>query len=100
MAQMVFNSSPSTTLGVEIEVAIVDAETMALHSGCQQILEKIADAYERGIKPELMQCYIEVNSKICANAAEAEADLRGKFEEIQSVADGLGMKLCWAATHS
>ncbi len=100
MAQMVFNSSPTTSLGVEIEVAIVDAETMALRSGCQQILEKIPDAYDRGIKPELMQCYIEVNSKICANAAEAEADLTGKFEEIQSVADGLGMRLCWAATHS
>ena len=99
MSRLEFRSSPSTTLGVEIEVAVVDAETMALRSGCPQILERLPEHAREGIKHELMQCYIEVNSKICTNARAAEDDLREKFSCIEDIAEDLGLRYYWSATH-
>ncbi len=94
-----FATSEPNTLGVEIEVALVDLKTFALANACPAILEKIPGASAQGIKPELMQCYIEANSSVCRNAREAEADLRRKFGLIQSAADELGFGLYWSGTH-
>jgi carboxylate-amine ligase len=94
-----FSSSESETMGVEIEVALVDSETFALADACPSVLERIPDAAARGIKPELMQCYIEANSKVCRNAAEAEADLREKFALIETKANALGYDLYWSGSH-
>jgi carboxylate-amine ligase len=87
------------TMGVEIEVAIIDAQSKALVNGCPRILESLTDLDRSRIKPELMQCYIEANSEVCINASEAEADLASKFTTIESAADDLGLELFWSATH-
>lgn len=99
MTAMEFARSEPNTLGVEIETALVDESTLALKSACPAILERIPDAEAQGIKPELMQCYIEANSRVCRNAAEAEADLREKFRLIQSAAEETGCRLYWSGTH-
>jgi len=87
MSHLKFSPSPSPSLGVEIELALVHGDTMALHSGCPGILRALPAGYEDKIKSELMQCYIETNSNICRTAAEAEADLREKLQVIQGIAD-------------
>jgi len=94
-----FAPSDPNTLGVEIEVALVDGETFSLTDACPAILERIPNASETGIKPELMQCYIEANSSVCRNAREAKADLHHKLSLIQSTADDLGCRLYWSGTH-
>jgi glutamate---cysteine ligase / carboxylate-amine ligase len=99
MSTIHFASSEINTIGVEIEVALVDAETFALTSACPGILERMPAEYKDSIKPELMQCYIEANSKVCRNVAEAEADLRAKFLAIQTAADELGCHAYWSGTH-
>lgn len=99
MSQLVFSSSHEPTIGIEIELALVDAETMELRSGSQQILQRIPERFKGKIKPELMQCYIEANSDKCRTVAEAEIDLREKLCAIQSIADDLGLRLYWSGTH-
>lgn len=99
MNPITFAPSTPNTLGVEIEVALVDAETFALTNACPAILERIPNASSLGIKPELMQCYIEANSSVCTNAGEAENDLRHKLNLIQSAADDLNARLYWSGTH-
>ncbi len=99
MSHLTFSSSTGPSLGVEIELALVHADTMALHSGCQEILAEIPEEYKDKIKPELMQCYIEANSDICRTAAEAEADLRDKLKVIQGIADEQNLRLYWSGTH-
>lgn len=99
MQPLSFTASSEPTLGVEIELALVDSESMALKSSAQEILGQVPKAYADHIKPELMQCYIEANTSVCRTVDEAAADMRSKIQAIESIADPLGTKLLWSATH-
>lgn len=96
---MKFASSPQPTLGVEIELAIVDAETLALRSANRQLLERVRPEFGESIKSELMQCYVEINSKICETVDDAVTDLSAKMEELNRVVHELNLRLLWSATH-
>ena len=76
MSNLEFHVSTMPTLGVEIELALVDAHTMALKSASREILGHLPPALQESVKPELMQCYLEINTGVCATVSEAEADLR------------------------
>src|SRR5687767_736769 len=94
-----FTSNPEPTLGVEIELALVDQETMALRSAIVPILERLPEQAREGVKPELMQCYLEINTGICKTVGEAGKDLLGKLRTVQKAADDEGIRLLWTATH-
>jgi carboxylate-amine ligase len=99
MDKMVFQSSPKPTLGVEIELALVDAESMALSSSILDIRKHVPDKFKNSIKPELMQCYVEINTGVCDTVTEADTDLREKAIALQGIADDLGLRLHWTGTH-
>ena len=99
MAKLNFNPSPETTVGIELELALVDGETMALTNAIQPILAAMPERFSDSVKPELMQCYLEINTKICRTIAEAETDLREKIAEVERAADALGVRLLWSGTH-
>jgi carboxylate-amine ligase len=94
-----FTSNKEPTLGVELELALVDAETMALSNSFQQVLQHIPDEFTASIKPELMQSYVEINTGICRTVDETEEDLRGKLRVLESVTDRMGLRLYWSGTH-
>lgn len=96
---MVFNSSDEPTLGIEIELALVDEETMALSSSINRVLKALPSHFGDSIKPELMQCYLEINTNVCHTVAQAEGDLRQKILAVQQVCDGLGLRLYWTGSH-
>jgi carboxylate-amine ligase len=56
-----FTSNKRPTIGVELELNLVDCESMALKSGLNQILEDLPEGLKDSVKPELFQCYIEIN---------------------------------------
>ncbi len=99
MSKLIFEASTEPTLGVELEMALVDAETMALSSSIRQVLEALPDRYSGRVKPELMQCYLEINTEICHTVADAERDLREKVLAVEKAAAGLGLRLFWGGTH-
>ncbi len=94
-----FASSSEPTLGVELEVALVDEGTMALSSSIQQVLERVPEPLRGRIKPELMQCYLEINTEICHTVDEVEADLSEKIQVVESIADEIGLRVYWTGTH-
>ena len=83
-----FVSNPRPTLGVEIELNLVDSHTMALRSGATQILAEVPAELKNSIKPELLQCYIELNTKVCQDVAEVEADLAEKLLVVNEIGAG------------
>jgi len=97
MAKLEFNSNDRPTLGIEIELALVDGQSMELSSSIEQILSKLPD--DACYKPELMQCCIEINTGICETVSEAETDLREKISLVEKATDELGLRLWWGATH-
>lgn len=99
METIEFKSSPGPTLGIELELALVDAETMALSSSIERVLQRVPAQFKDSIKHELMQSYVEINTNVCRTVDEAERDLREKLLALQSVTDDLGLLLYWAGTH-
>jgi carboxylate-amine ligase len=84
---------------VEIELQLVDAQSMALKSAIGEILADLPTALHDSVKPEFMQCYVEINTGVCRTVDEVEADLAPKIRAVERVADRQGVRLTWAATH-
>ena len=99
MTKFEFESNDRHSLGVELELGLVDAESMALSSAIEEILRRLPDDDMSSFKPELMQCTIEINTDVCYSVGEAEADLRRKLLQIEQISDELGIRLWWGATH-
>ena len=92
------------TVGIEIELGLVDAQTMALTSGYGLLSARLTaeghqDDEAGNFKPELMQCVLEINTDVCETISDAERDLREKIAIVQSAADELGLRLWWGGTH-
>ena len=99
MATIEFTSNPRPTLGIEIELGLVDNRTMALTSAFAELAELLPEEDIGQIKPELMQCVVELNTDVCETVDEAEADLRRKLALVEQACDRLNLRLWWGATH-
>ena len=98
-----FNGSPAPTLGVEVELELVDRETGELVSAASDILGELGAAHgEAGhpkAKHELFECTIEIITGICTTVAEARADLSETLVEVREAADRRGIDLLCSGTH-
>lgn len=99
MSKLSFRSNPEPTVGIEIELGIVDAETMELSNSFEQIASRLPAGQLESFKPELMQSVVELNTGVCHTIAEAEQDLRGKLLLVEKAAEESGTRLWWGATH-
>jgi len=94
-----FRSNPTHSLGVELELQLIDPETGVLMPAIQSILDRVPPKFADSIKPEFMQSYCEVNTGVCQTVAEVEQDLNEKLHWLNDQADSLGLQFVWAGTH-
>ena len=100
MDKLEFTRNSRPTVGIEIELGLVDRETKELSSSIEPLLKQFpGDPDLLPYKPELMQCYIEVNTDVCETIDEARADLEPKIKTLQEASDKIGVDLWWGATH-
>ena len=99
MSEDGFAGNPWPTLGVEVELQLVDARTLGLRSGITEVLADLTPGLRDSVKPEFMQCYVEINSSVCRTVADLEDDLAPKLRTLESVAARHGLRLFWSATH-
>ena len=104
MAKIDFRRNDRPTVGIELELGLVDGETMALSSAYGLLNARLTaeghqDDESGNFKPELMQCVLEINTDVCDTIGDAERDLRGKIAIVESACDALGLRLWWGATH-
>ncbi len=101
--QIDFHPSERSSLGVEMELGLVDKETRELKSGATELLEVMGQGHPDGEHPkakyELLQSTIEIITGICATAAEATADLATTLEELRPLAEARDLDLMCAGTH-
>lgn len=95
--EFVRNERP--TLGVELELQLVDAQSMELRSAFADVQARLPENLRETIKPELMQCYLEVNTGVGLTVADVERDLTPKIEAVERAAAAAGVRVVWAATH-
>ncbi len=98
-----FTSNARPTIGVEMELHVVDAVTGALASASSDILAEMGAGHPGGEHPkakhELFQSTVEIITGVCDNPAQAGADLRGTLAELRSAAERRGLTLVSAGTH-
>ena len=100
MSKIEFRGNDSHTIGVEVELGLVDEKTMELSSSLTPLMEKLQSTDGDGaIKPELMQCVLEVNTDVCHTVADAEGSLKSQIAQVEAVTDQMGLRLWWGATH-
>lgn len=100
-AKIPFHGSPKPTIGVEIELQIVDPQSHNLKQGSVEILERLAavDGALDHVKQELTQSTIEVITGVCTTVDEAMEDLATSIRHVYSLSDELGFTLSSAGTH-
>jgi len=104
MAKIDFHRNERPTVGIELELGLLDAKSMALTSAFGLLNARLtAEGHQEedggNFKPELMQCVMEINTGVCETITDAERDLRGKIAIVQDACDALGLRLWWGATH-
>jgi carboxylate-amine ligase len=104
MAKIEFRRNERPTVGVELELGLLDANTLALTSAYGLLGARLtADGHQSeghsNFKPELMQCVLEINTSVCETIGDADRDLRSKLAVVESACDAIGLKLWWGATH-
>lgn len=99
MSTLEFTRNEEPTIGVELELQLVDAETFELSNSIEDVLAQVPEEHANSVKPELMQSYLEINTGICRTVREAGDDLRQKLEAVENITESLGLKLLWTGTH-
>jgi carboxylate-amine ligase len=93
----VFHGSPRPTLGVEIEVQVVDsAGALTTDTAASKILEQLDGKW---FKHELLECTIEIITDVCGTVGEATRDIEGKLKQVIDVADEVGYRILCTGTH-
>lgn len=92
-----FVSHGVLTLGVEIELQIIDPQSCNLTPRAEELLK--ASAHLKKVKPELHLNTIEVNTDKCNTVHDVEKDLNETFDGLDLVTDQLGVALATTASH-
>ena len=94
---LTFVKSEPWTLGVEVELQIVDRQTLELSSKASQILSRWTGPAT--VQPEIFQSMLEISTGICADTEAAEADLRATATRLMPIARANGVQFISTGTH-
>ncbi len=98
-----FTHNARQTIGVELELHLVDAETGDLVSASNDILAEMGAGHPGGEHPkakhELFQSTVEIITGICETPAQARADLEATLHELRQQTDQRRLRIISAGTH-
>ncbi|MGK2950272.1 MAG: glutamate--cysteine ligase [Acidimicrobiales bacterium] len=101
--QIPFTHNEQPTVGVELELHVVDADTGQLANAAVDILAEVGRGHPGGEHPkakhELFQSTIEIISGVCDTPGEVVADLAVTLGEVRAAAEHRGLTLLSAGTH-
>jgi carboxylate-amine ligase len=101
--EIAFNASPGPSLGVEVELELIDVRSGELASAATELLAELGRGHADGVHPkakhELFECCIEVITGVCSSVAEARADLAATIAEVREAASRRGLTLICSGTH-
>jgi glutamate---cysteine ligase / carboxylate-amine ligase len=94
---LIFNGNRnSLTLGVELELQVLDGSRLLLTPRAQEIIDIVNN---RKIKPEFFQSTLEVTTGVCNSVYDVENDLTERLTSITTAATVLNLKIASTGTH-
>jgi carboxylate-amine ligase len=98
-----FTHNPRPTVGIEMELHVVDRVTGELVAASNQLLHELGASHPGGEHPkakhELFQSTVEIITGVCETPAEAGDDLRATLAELRHAAARRDLTLISAGTH-
>lgn len=98
-----FTRNDRPTVGVELELYLVDPVTGDLVDASNTVIDELAAGRPAGghpkVKHELYQSTIELITGVCDTAGEAGLDLRSTLDEVRAVTDRHRVALMSSGTH-
>lgn len=92
-----FAKSESYTIGAEVELQIVDRQTMELSPKAAQMLSRWSGPPR--VQPEIFQSMLEISTGVCRDALHAEEDLRTTGRKLLPIAREHGVRFISTGTH-
>ena len=100
MIEQHFGESAPWSLGLEEEVLILDADTLALAPGVEELLAPVEGRELPGVlKMELLASMVELATGVCSTPQEALTSLRELRAAADESARGSGLRIAAAGTH-
>ena len=98
-----FTRNDRPTVGVEVELHLVDARTGNLVSAANEILDELGTGHPDGQHPkakhELFQSTVEIITGVCDTPAQARQDLQETLDELVESCRPRGIKVISSGTH-
>ena len=94
-----FSPSPATSIGVEVEMQILDRDTNDLAAGAVGLLNACRSESLAGVSSEFMQSMIEIKTGVCENVSEVESQLYPLARRVHNIATSMGYEIALAGTH-
>ena len=100
MEQIPFVSSTSATLGIELELQLVNPSTHDLIGLSSELIDQLPDhPASKRVKPELTRSMIELNSAVHEHPAGLLADMTEMRDLVRQAAHRVGARLSGGGTH-
>ena len=93
-----FRSNGALTLGIEVELQLIDPISLNLASRAEELLKAAAPITEK-IKQEFYLSMVEINTGKCVNVHEVEVDLSKSFKTITDISNSLNLNLATTGSH-
>jgi carboxylate-amine ligase len=94
-----FCGSDNFTLGVEIELQVLNRETLDLTPQADLIIQKAKSINLKRVKPEIHKSMLEIDSEISTDVKECRQFLQSRSKSLSLIADEMGLKLATSGTH-
>ena len=95
-----FASSDPFTMGVELEVQVVNTHDYNLTKAATELLNRVSEqSFAGAIKPETTEGMIELSTGICQNFDQARRELQELRDTLVRAADFLNVGVCGGGTN-
>jgi carboxylate-amine ligase len=98
-AELDFQRSPEATLGVELELQILEKGTGELAPGATRILDAASEEEIAGVDGEFLMSMVELKTGICRNVAEVRDTFFPLLRRLRNLALAVGYDLALGGTH-
>lgn len=97
---MEFKKNSEMTLGVEVELQLVDQQTLNLRPVGPELIKKVRSLYpESRVKAEIFKSMLEIDTPICRSAKEAASFIQSDLEYVIRLARSLDAYVMMSGTH-
>ena len=96
---MEFHSSPNPTIGVEIELQLVDDNTLDLINISPRVLADVDKNFSNRIKYELFESMIEINTDVCSTIEEVNQDIRQTLHHLEEILQNYDASINCSSLH-